>query len=125
MGINVDNARAAWGDNLPPEILVLAEECDRDGASQARIGTRINYSGSVVNAVLKAVYRGDLTAVKTAIRGRFMAETVDCPELGSIPSNVCHGWQRKKLNSANTINVRLYRACRAGCPHSRIGGHNG
>lgn len=120
-GLNVERARVAWGDELPDEVIILAEECDRPGASQARVGQRIQYSGSVVNAVLRCTYKGDLEAVKQAIRGRFMSEEVDCPVLGNIAANRCHEFQRKQLSAANPVNARLHRACRDGCPNSRLG----
>lgn len=119
--LNVERTRAAWGGGLPDEVLILAEECDRPGASQARVGQRIGYSGSVVNAVLRCTYRGDLDAVKQAIRGRFMSEEVECPVLGKIAANRCHDFQRKPLSAANPANAKVHRACRDGCPNSRLG----
>jgi hypothetical protein len=44
-----------------------------------------------------------------------MARTVECPQLGTIPSNVCRDWQRRPFLNTNAQRVAMYRAC-ARCP---------
>lgn len=116
----IDRARAAWGEALPDWVLVLAERCD--ASSQAKVAKEIGYSGAVVSHVLKAAYTGDMAKVEKAVRGAFLAATVDCPVLGDIGGNECLGHQRRKFAMTNHIRVALYRACHGGCRHSQKGG---
>jgi len=121
-GAAMANVRKCWGEDAPDWIVVLAEECDR--TSQARAGQAIGRSGSLVNQVLQHRYPGDLTAVKERVKAAFMAAVVTCPALGEIPTIQCldHQKHAKAGNRGSSFRVTLYRACRADCPHSRIGG---
>lgn len=101
---------------------ILADECR--AASQARVAEKIGYSSGVVNQVLAGTYKGDLKAVQKAVEGAFMDATVECPLLGEIASNACLTYQRRKLETTNPQRVALFKACRGGCPHSRLGGEN-
>lgn len=117
----LDRARAAWGD-APDWIVTLAEACDR--SSQRQVAEEIGYSAATISNVLKATYKGDLTAVEKAVRGALMRLTVDCPVLGEIPANQCLIEQRRPFAATNARRVALYRACRGlggqRCPHSRV-----
>lgn len=113
---NRERAAAAWGEPLPAWVAALARACD--AGSQAEAGRRIGYSGPTVNQVLARSYPGNLAAVERAVRGAFLAETVDCPVLGQIPTNTCQAQQRRRLSTASPQQARLYRACKA-CPHRR------
>lgn len=120
---NVASARAAWGDELPDWVLVLAEECD--ATSQLKAAGRIGYSTSAVCNVLKRKYGtengfgGDLQAVEQAVRGALLDATVICPVAGELPAHVCLDYQRQPFRSTNAQRVKLYRACRSGCPNKR------
>ena len=122
--VSLRNAREAWGACLPDWVERLAEHAD--ASSQSKVGKRIGYSGSVVNAVLKRRYTGDLGAVEKAVRGALMQDTLMCPVAGEIGGDAWLGHQRRAqgpLQPTSSIRVRLYRMCRSGtCPHSRIGG---
>jgi hypothetical protein len=117
MKTNADAARAAWGDDIPNWVLVLAEQCD--ASSQKAAAERIGYSPAVVNTVLKHTYKGDLTAVEQAVRGALLDATVLCPVAGELPAHVCLDYQRQPFRSTNAQRVKLYRACRSGCPNKR------
>lgn len=114
---NADAARVAWGDDIPNWVLVLAEQCD--ASSQKAAAERIGYSPAVVNTVLKHTYKGDLTAVEQAVRGALLDATVICPVAGELPAHVCLDYQRQPFRSTNAQRVKLYRACRSGCPNKR------
>lgn len=107
----VDKARMAWGDDCPDWVVTLATACDE--TSQNKVAVQINRSASLVSAVLSGKYRGDMTAVEEVVRGVFEAATVECPELGTIPSNICRDWQLKSRSfvNVNSQRVRMYRAC--------------
>jgi len=99
-------------------IDILRAESAR--TSQSRVGQRIGYSATVVSRVLAGDYKGDTGSVEDAVRGALMGETVDCPVIGDIPRNRCIEHQRKEFGATNPMRVQLYRACRSGCPNSRL-----
>lgn len=113
-------ARAAWGDEIPDWVLLLASACAT--SSQNKVAAQMNRSASLVSAVLSRKYRGDLVAVEEVVRGVFAAATVECPELGTIPTNVCRDWQLKSRSfvNVNSQRVRMYRACNR-CPRCQKG----
>ncbi len=112
-------ARSAWGEALPDWVDVLAEECDRH--SGVVIAKRINYSGAVVSAVLAGKYKGDIGKVEAKVRGALMGEIVHCPVLDEITKDRCIAEQGRKFAATSSTRAKLFRACRAGCPHSRLG----
>ena len=120
---NVLGAREAWGGSLPDWVETLALMSDQ--SSQRQTEKEIGYSGtgSVVNAVLKASYKGDLAAVEKAVRGRYMRMTVECPVIGDVAANQCLEHQKRAVHfsAGSSLRVALARACRGNCPHSRIG----
>lgn len=103
--------REAWRERMDAE-------CAR--TSQAKVAIAIGYSAAVVNQVLKGSYKGDLKAVQKAFEGAFMGATVNCPVLGTLASNRCLEIQGQPFAATNPGRVALYRACRNGCPHSRL-----
>ena len=115
---NVDRARGSWGEGIPEWVIALAEACNRE--SQAAIARRIDYSSPTVSQVLSNSYPGDMSRFEAAVRGALMAETVTCPAQGAIAINVCLVWQKKPFDTTNSFRIRMYQACRNGCPHSRI-----
>lgn len=119
MSRNVQMAQAAWSESpLPEWLLTLAEACDR--TSQADVAKQLRYSGTVVNQVLRRKYTGSYAAVEQAVSGAFKAATVRCPVIGDIAAQACLEHQRAPFAGTNNIRVRLYRACRNGCTHSRL-----
>jgi len=115
----VDVARAAWAQlgGCPDWIIVLAEECDR--TSQRAVAGRIGYSAGAVNQVLAAKYKAPTERIEQAVRGAYLAAVVDCPVLGELAADLCLEHQGKPWGSS-PMRIRLFNACRGGCPHSRI-----
>ncbi len=111
----LETARSAWGAAMPDWIEVLAARCDR--ASQARVAAELGRSASLVNQVLKARYKGDLSAVEDRVRGRFMDGRQTCPALGTIRLDECQDWRQKarRFVNTNTLRVRMFQAC-GECP---------
>jgi hypothetical protein len=97
---------------------ILRAECAQ--SSQIKIARRVGYSPAVVNQVLAGSYRGDLAAVQKAVEGALMGRTVECPILGALASHKCLEIQARPFGSSNPTRVALYKACRSGCPHSRL-----
>lgn len=114
----IQSVRTAWGNDVPEWIKALAKECDE--TSQKRVAGRIGYSAAVVNQVLKRTYKGSWNAVEEAVRGALLEKRVSCPVLDELLANRCLQIQRQPFAATNAQRVRLYRACRNGCPHSRI-----
>lgn len=114
----VDTARAAWGDTLPDWVERLASECA--ATSQNKVAVRLNRSASLISAVLRNKYRGDMDAVEDLVRGVFERKRVSCPALGEIRLDVCRDWQVKSrtYSNVNSTRQRMFRACN-GCPRNR------
>ena len=111
----LDIAREHWGEDLPDWVQALADACTE--TSQNKVAVRLGRSAALVSTVLRKRYAGNMTAVEQLVRGVFMAETVECPALGTLPMHECNGWRDKARSFANTnaLRVRMWRACRT-CP---------
>jgi hypothetical protein len=114
----IAKARAAWGDALPDWVEELATYASAWSGTLA--AQKIGYSPAVVTHVIANSYKGDLSAVEGKVRGALMGEEVICPVLGAIGRNVCLDEQAKPGHATSSIRSKVYRACRAGCVHSRL-----
>lgn len=113
-------AREAWGENLPPEVVALADYADiHTGAAAA---AAIGYSPGLVSHVIANRYPGDMPTVIEKIRGALMGFEVTCPVQGEIGRDQCLENQKLPFATTSAARARLYRACRSGCPHSRLKG---
>jgi hypothetical protein len=121
---HAEKATAAWNGAPPDWIVALAERADANGLQGA--GAAIGYSPSAVSGVLAGKYGGDLVRIEEKVRGALMGLTVECPVLGTMDRSACLDWQKKPLSIGSSLNTQMHRACRSGCPHSRIarGGAN-
>ncbi|MDC8804251.1 helix-turn-helix domain-containing protein [Halomonas pacifica] len=99
---------------------VLARACS--DSSQNRVAQRLGVSAAMISQALRGRYPGDLRALQQRVEGEFMGQVVQCPVLGEISARQCLDCQRQPFAATNAQRVRLYRACRSGCPHSQIGG---
>ncbi|KPF98831.1 transcriptional regulator [Rhodopseudomonas sp. AAP120] len=115
----IEVAQAAWGEELPGWVEALALEAGRTSGVAA--GARIGYSGALVSSVLAKKYKGRLDLVAERVSGALMGATVDCPVLGEIARDRCLDEQKCGFSTSSSVRTRLYRACRGGCEHSRIG----
>ena len=77
-------------------------------------------SAALLNQVLKGSYRGRTDRLQAIVEGELMGQTVVCPVLGSISRSDCEAHQTRKFGYTNPQRVRLYRACRSGCPNSKL-----
>mgnify|MGYP000067739747 CR=1 FL=1 len=102
------------------------QEALRNAASThslSQLGALLGYSKTTLSQVLNEKYPGDLAGVEAAVRCHLMNETVVCPVIGAeIPATVCEQHQNAKPSTSSPMRMRLYAACRNGCPHSRIAG---
>lgn len=111
-------ARASWGERVPDWVVVLAEQASATSGIAA--AAKIGYSPAVVTHVIANSYSGDITRVAEKVRGALMGATVGCPVLGEIGRDRCLDEQKKPFSGTSSVRSRLFRACRAGCPHSRL-----
>lgn len=114
----VEIARSSWGETMPSWVERLARECAT--TSQNRVAARMNRSASLVSAVLRNKYRGDMAAVEEIVRGTFERSVVACPALGTIGWSACREWQQRAqtYSNVNSERQRMYRACN-GCARFR------
>ncbi len=117
----LQKAEAAWGASLPVEVRALAERCDAGTADGAARVVGIS-AGAVSNVLRRKVENYDLPKIFGKIRGALMGETVECPRKGSMSRQVCLQWQDKPFATTSADRVAMFRACRSGCPHSRLKG---
>lgn len=118
----IDRARAAWGEALPEWVAVLAQACD--GGSQRSIARMLGYSPATISLVLSNTYAADLHAIEQTVRGLLMASKVSCPVVGEMAADMCQQHQERPWAPNNPQRITFYRACRNGCPNSRLGGSN-
>jgi len=109
---------AAWGETPAPWMVALAAAADDRGAKL--VAASIGYSPSLISAVVNGSYNGSLQHVEKAVREALMRGVVGCPVMGEITGEKCASLQRRKLAATNPQAVRLFRACRSGCPNSSI-----
>ncbi|WP_048646575.1 hypothetical protein [Nitratireductor soli] len=107
----------AWG-NVPDWVGELAALADREGLRGAE--KRVGYSASAISTVINGCYRGDMGRVEETVRGALMGHVVECPVLSEIGRDQCLTWQKKPFAATSSVRVAVYRACRAGCPHSAL-----
>lgn len=115
---NVDKAARHWPAPVPDWVMVLARECDR--SNQGVVSQRIGYSRTVPSMVITNRYKGDLTAVETAVRDNLMDATVDCPVMGELFVDVCLDNQRRPRRQCSGFQIQMWHACRS-CRHNHHG----
>lgn len=111
-------AEAAWGNALPDWVQEWAIEGNRTNG--ARAAKRVGYSAAVFSHVLANNYAGDIARVEQKVRGALMGMTVMCPVYGELGRDRCLDEQKMGRTGASSIRAKVYRACRSGCPHSRL-----
>ena len=117
----IDKAQAAWGEAMPEEIALLAQEVA--GSSLSRTAKRIGVSSAMISRGLSNGYSGKVETLLEAVRVHLMGERIDCPALGVIPKAECGEWRamRDRPAGSNPPRAMMAVACR-GCRH--FGGGN-
>lgn len=99
-------------------LIELATLADREGLGGAE--KVIGYSRSAISNVINGKYPGDVGRIEQMVRGVLLAETVNCPVLGSMARNVCLDWQKRPYTDASALHIRMHRSCKV-CPNRRTG----
>lgn len=102
----------------PSWLDILRQACI--DTSQAAVARRLGVSASMINQALKGAYKGDLSRLQGLVEGVFLRQTVHCPVIGEIGRDTCLHHQAEPFKPVNPQRVKLYRACRNGCPNSKI-----
>ncbi|WP_068317453.1 hypothetical protein [Polycladidibacter hongkongensis] len=103
---------------VPDWVAALAGECDR--TSQVKVAARLGVSNALISGTLKRSYKGDLSRIEELVRGALLSECVECPVLGEITRDICLNNQSRDFVATSSVRTRVYRACRSGCPHSKL-----
>ncbi|WP_295582217.1 XRE family transcriptional regulator [uncultured Lamprocystis sp.] len=103
----------------------LRWECEQ--TSQARVVRQLRAasgcrfpSGTLISQVLNGCYPGRTARLQLLVDGLYGGVTVWCPVLGDITTDRCDANQHAPFSTVNPLRVMLYRACRNGCPNSRL-----
>lgn len=89
-------------------------------SSLAAVAKRLGVSRTMVSQVCNQKYPGDLERVQKLVEGVYLSCTVQCPILGEIRQDQCLEHQNRRSVSSNPLYIQVYKACRSGCPHSRL-----
>lgn len=106
-------AEAEW-------LIVLRDACA--ATTQSAVSRKLGVSPAMISQALKGVYKGDIARLRTRIEGVLMNQAVECPVIGALAKHKCQEHQARdgRFASANPLTMQLYRACRSGCPHSKL-----
>lgn len=119
----VDKVTDAHGADASDWLIELARFADAEGLGGA--AKKINYSRSAISNVINGKYHGgDLARVESMVRGALMAETVECPVIGTIGRDRCLTEQKEPFRATSAYRAQLFHACRSGCPNARKIGEN-
>ncbi|WP_417345750.1 hypothetical protein [Ferrimonas sp.] len=89
-------------------------------SSQAKVAKLLGVSPATVSLVLAEKYPGDVDRIARKVEGLLMKISVHCPVLGEITQDICEQHQCRPFAATNPQRIKLYRACRSGCPHSHL-----
>jgi len=112
------HARNAWGISCPDWVLTLAKKCDKLGLQET--AKLVAVPDITLSRIIKNQFYGNSSKIQETIEGLFSDLVVECPVLGDIPYSKCIKQQRSEFSSANSVKIQLYKACRTGCPHSKL-----
>jgi hypothetical protein len=98
----------------------LRAACEK--SSQSAVARQLKVSVAMVNQALKGTYKGDLGRLQAKVEGILQTQTVACPVLDNLPKHRCLEYQDRdeKRIFGNPLFMQFYRACRSGCPHSKL-----
>ncbi|MBX9561603.1 transcriptional regulator [Aeromonas hydrophila] len=87
------------------------------------VADKLGLSRTTISQVCNQKYPGDMARVQTLVEGALMGNKVMCPILGEIPVHQCLAHQRRGPRDVGSspMDIKLWKACRSGCPHSQLG----
>jgi hypothetical protein len=103
---------------LPPDVKAALQARVKTVKSQSKVAVELSASTGVVNALLHDKYLGDVDTFADRIRGKYMAQTVQCPVMGTLGRDHCLDNQKRPLVFTNPLRAALATACKT-CPNRR------
>ncbi|WP_325892999.1 hypothetical protein [Grimontia sp. NTOU-MAR1] len=91
-----------------------------DATSLGSVANAMGVSKAMISQVLNGKYKGNMQRVQGLVESVFMGYTVVCPVLGEIPKHKCAAHQNAKHVGSTPNAIRLWKACRSGCPNSQL-----
>lgn len=116
---NLARAQAAWGDDLPQWIILLARACD--AGSQRAVADRLGKSGGYISRIVNRSYAGSYEEAETIVRATYGRDEVECPLFGAIPLSSCVRNRRRKGPNRSQMH-HLFAATCPDCIHNTDGG---
>ena len=91
-----------------------------DDSSLGVVASEMGLSKATISLVLNGKYNGDMVRIQNLVESVYMGHTVTCPVLGEIPKHKCLAHQSTKHVGSTPNAIRLWKACRSGCPSSQL-----
>ncbi|MGL5391787.1 MAG: hypothetical protein ACRDA8_10535 [Shewanella sp.] len=86
---------------------------------QRTVAEQLSLSTTTISQVCNEKYPGDMARIQALVESVYLDKQVHCPVLGDIPWHQCQQHQKNHY-TGNPQKLRLYKACRSGCPHSDL-----
>lgn len=112
---NLARAAAAWGDDMPAWVRLLASACD--AANQRVVGERLGKSNGYISRLINRSYAGSYPEAEKIVRAAYGGEDVVCPLWGPIPLSSCLRARRRKGPPRNQLHLQYAAACPT-CPNN-------
>lgn len=116
---NLARAAAAWGDDMPGWVRLLASACDTD--NQRIVGDRLGKSSGYISRLINRSYAGSYPEAERIVRAAYGDEDVACPLFGPIPLASCLRARRRKGPPRNQLHHQYAATC-PDCPINTDGG---
>lgn len=112
---NLDRARAAWGEDMPRWVRLLAGACDV--TNQRAVGNRLGKTSGYISRLVNRNYTGSYAEAETIVRAAYGGEDVLCPLWGPIPLASCIRNRRRPGPPRNQAHHAFAAACPT-CPNN-------
>lgn len=116
---NLDRAVAAWGEERPAWVRLLASACDTD--NQRVVGDRLGKSSGYISRLINHSYAGSYAEAERLVRATYGEEDVHCPLFGPIPLASCLRNRRRKGPPRHQAHHQYAATCPS-CPNNTDGG---
>ncbi|MGD1909138.1 MAG: hypothetical protein ACFB0C_24545 [Leptolyngbyaceae cyanobacterium] len=94
---------------------VLTQRCE--ATSDAQVGRELGIAASTVGLVRRGKYGASTDSIEQLVRGRYMAEAVNCPALGfELTRDRCRAVQKGDVSAPTHMKSALRETCPT-CPH--------
>ena len=100
-----------WLDELKKRV---------DMTSMTVVAKEMGLSKATISLVINGKYNGNMDRVQLLTESIYLGHNVECPVLGLIPKHKCIAHQEAKHVGSTPQGIQLYKACRSGCPHSKL-----